>query len=309
MSFLQGLFGPPDVENLKSKRDIKGLEKALTYQQDENIRSSAAKALGELKSMQSVESLITTLKDNEWHVRKAAATALGQIGDARAVYPLISTHKHVDVRNAAIDALAKIGVPAVESLLTAINNEHKEIDLRRMAISALGKIRDTRAVEPLIAALRNGDINIVWDAAEALGKIGDTRAVEPLIVVLENIKNGFVRKTVIKALGLIGDVRAVKPLIAVLSVDATAADALGLIGDARAVEPLIAALRGNREVRIKAANVLVNMYQSSRLDDFNKNLILQQRENITDPFIHTDYASCGESHQDKYSGIGVDFPL
>jgi HEAT repeat protein len=39
-----------------------------------------------------------------------------------------------------------------------------------------GKIRDGRAVDPLIAALRDEDARVRENAAEALGKIRDVRA-------------------------------------------------------------------------------------------------------------------------------------
>ncbi len=40
-----GLFGPPNVEKLKEKRDMNGLIKALSYEKDAYIRLKAAKAL------------------------------------------------------------------------------------------------------------------------------------------------------------------------------------------------------------------------------------------------------------------------
>jgi HEAT repeat protein len=77
MSFLQGLFGPPDARLMSAKHDIRGLEKVLTYQKDEDIRSYAAESLGSLKSVQSVEPFIAALKvfGNDV-VRRAAAEAL-----------------------------------------------------------------------------------------------------------------------------------------------------------------------------------------------------------------------------------------
>jgi HEAT repeat protein len=50
--------------------------------------------------------------------------------------------------------------------------------------NALGKI--PRAVEPLIAALKDEDVNVRWPAARALGEIKDPRAVEPLIAALKD---------------------------------------------------------------------------------------------------------------------------
>ncbi|NMC77990.1 MAG: HEAT repeat domain-containing protein [Chloroflexi bacterium] len=59
-------------------------------------------------------------------------------------------------------------------------------ELRRAAIFGLGHMGDARAVEPLIAVLRDADSIVREFAARALGQIGDARAVEPLIVALED---------------------------------------------------------------------------------------------------------------------------
>ena len=40
------LFGPPNVEKLKAKGNVKGLIKALDYKKDASVRRAAAKALG-----------------------------------------------------------------------------------------------------------------------------------------------------------------------------------------------------------------------------------------------------------------------
>ena len=41
-----------------------------------------------------------------------------------------------------------------------------------------------RAVEPLVAALKDSETPLRWAAAEALGRIKDPRAVGPLVAVL-----------------------------------------------------------------------------------------------------------------------------
>ena len=79
---------------------------------------------------------------------------------------------------------------------------------------AFGLIGDTRAVEPLIQALK-GEWDEGLSAAEALGRIGDKRAVEPLI---DAIKYGdyTIRGYIAKSLGQIGDPRAVPALESIL---------------------------------------------------------------------------------------------
>jgi len=79
---------------------------------------------------------------------------------------------------------------------------------RTKAAETLGQTRDTRAVEPLIAALKDEDTLVCHMAADALGHIGDERAVEPLITMLHTENAGIAAE----ALGRIGDPRAIGPL-------------------------------------------------------------------------------------------------
>ena len=121
---------------------------------------------------------------------------------------------------------------------------HRDYHLRASAAFALGETGDARAVEPLIASLKDSASFVCIYAAGALGKIGDARGVEPLIAIFKDVRLGMAAR----ALDEIGNVRAVAPLIEALSdtrICALVATALGKIGDARAVEPLLATLAGS----------------------------------------------------------------
>ena len=83
------------------------------------------------------------------------------------------------------------------------------------AAGLLGAIGDPRAIEPLIAALKDKHSLVSRVAAEALVKI-DTPAVDLLIATL-NYNDDFICIRAAEALGEIGDPRAVDPLIAVLN--------------------------------------------------------------------------------------------
>jgi hypothetical protein len=180
----------------------------------------------------------------------------------------------------------------------------------------------TPAVDPLIAALNDSDMNVRKAAGKALIEIG-TPAVEPLIAVLVH-SDWEVRRSAVEALGQIGDARAVEPLIAALKdrkedVCKTAGKALVEIGTP-AVEPLITALEDNdKDVRKAVAKALIEMYLSGKLDDEHKRSILTESDTITHPHIDR---MVGESrwicnfqdgHEDRRThddyGIGVEFPL
>jgi hypothetical protein len=96
-----GLFGSPGVEKLATKRDLRGLAKALT-DDDPDVRQSAAKALGEIDDPAAVPLIVDQVskqKDEAVIVdgrgRRAAAArglarersgamGLGTLGDGRA---------------------------------------------------------------------------------------------------------------------------------------------------------------------------------------------------------------------------------
>ncbi len=150
---------------------------------------SAARELGEMGDPRAVEPMIACLmelnrlvssarnsgSDREYaNARVNLAEALGQLHDARAVEPLIEFLKEPDsrmpagVRNGNAErALANIGRPAVEPLLVCFTRER---DIRGSLASVLGELGDTRAREPLRAALPNWGANrsIVW----ALKRLG-----------------------------------------------------------------------------------------------------------------------------------------
>jgi len=145
-----------------------------------------------------------------------------------------------------MEALGNIGdTRAVEPLIAAMKDD-KYKHANKYALLALGNIKDPRAFSALIAALKGPNFG---SAARALGNLKDTRAVEPLIAVLQKEKK--VPSSVIWALGNIADPRAVEPLITAIHARLAtssmsiydfmgyAAEALGKIRDPRAVEVLI----------------------------------------------------------------------
>jgi len=132
---------------------------------------------------------------------------------------------------------------AVEPLVAALKDPYRKV--RERASRALGKI-GVPAVLPLFDALKDTEPDVRERAAETLGEIRDPRAVAPLIHALKD-ESSSVRWVVAKSLGKIKDVRAVGPLIAALedngwSVQESITEAL-MKFDSLALEPLTSALR------------------------------------------------------------------
>ncbi len=101
----------------------------------------------------------------------------------------------------AMDALAGMGVDAVVPLIGKLDT--KSARERLTAVQALKKI-GSPAVPDLLAALQQNDDLIVQRVCSALGEIKDTAAIEGLMAVADHAK-WQVREQAIGALGRIGD--------------------------------------------------------------------------------------------------------
>jgi HAMP domain-containing protein len=103
---------------------------------------------------------------------------------------------------------ARVGAEAVDPLLQAL--QEGDIEARRGAVDALGQVGKA-GVEPLIVALKDDDSYIVWRAAVSLGRIGDPRATNALIRTLKD-PDGLVRGGAAWALGEIGSSKGLPPM-------------------------------------------------------------------------------------------------
>lgn len=212
-----------------------------------------------LEAKKNVKELIKALsyhKDDT--IRQAATEALVRIG-APAVEPLnqVLGDSDKDVRYAAVLALGRIGGKGAELRLNrALFDSEK--DVRQAAINFLVQIGPP-AVKPFINNLELRQYRS--EAAEALARIG-TPAVEPLIAKLKSTYND-VRTVTAQVLGQIGDARAASPLITLFKdgysdVRQAAIDSLVQIG-APAVAPLIDVLQVITEGVRPAAKALVRI--------------------------------------------------
>ena len=229
------LFGPPNIEKLKAKDNIKGLIKALQYQKDEFVRSKAAGALGQIGAHEAVEPLIAALKDKSRDVRKAAAGALAQIGDPAAVDPLIAALDDVNeaVRIQAAQALARIGDARAVDALSALLND-RDVKIREEAAKAMYDLGWRPKRDRVSAAYWIARGN--WGECVGIGSAASEAVSYALARFTEQ------RQQAIDALGRIGDTRAIQTLIAQAERDKPAAErarqALAKIGPA-AIAPLL----------------------------------------------------------------------
>lgn len=196
-----GYSGPEKILIFKKdSRECNELIKILKTGSDRQ-KKKAANKLGNLRCKNAVGPLIKATKGSDTFIIPAAAAALGKIADEKAVKPLVQMlgRKVPSFRGAARNALIKIGNPAVNELISALNN--RNIYVRQLSAEALGQIGDEIAVDGLINALNDEDSAVRWRAARALGQIGNTKAANPL---RKSLKDSYkkVREEATKSLAI-----------------------------------------------------------------------------------------------------------
>lgn len=168
---------------------VPALLDALRHSPDENIRAGAADVLDspEVAKIAGVrEALGAALDDPDEDVRHMAMGSLGQLGDLRALETLLAEQPDPTHGNEPANTLAGMGSDAVPPLVAALEDQARPAYQRANAACALGLIANKRAIEPLIAALRDDDEGVRAAAASALGDLKDARAVEPLLSALQD---------------------------------------------------------------------------------------------------------------------------
>lgn len=167
-------------------------------------RRRAADALGHLGDGRAVEPLAALLHEPISVLRRTAADALGKIGDPSAVPHLVEALQDSDwdTRRSVAKALVALGTPSIAPLITALHTQ--DVNGRRLAAQVLGQLQAEAALEPLLAALNDPDLEVQSQAAMALGLLGDVRAVSGLAHLLRANPDHDLQAAVVTALEQIG---------------------------------------------------------------------------------------------------------
>jgi HEAT repeat protein len=278
------LFGPPNIDKLKSRLDIKGLIKALDYEKDTGIRDQAIEALGELGGRTATEPLLFLLEKEHCGCEPLVISALGKIKDERAVPVLIDRVRGQGATSspAELSALEHIGPPAVEPLLEVMRENAQDVKQSLRLIEVLERSGGERAAAGLRNLISPRYPSLISHLADVLERLGDKDAVPHLVSALKAAPAETWCAPVVKVLQRMGwqpddhseeaavllshrnwdhlagmGEAAVDILIPLLHKGPAeeklkAAETLGRIKDDRAVEPL-AALLGSRRHEIAAA--------------------------------------------------------
>ncbi len=185
-----------------------------------HVRLTAVKALAEVADLDMAKLLAEALGDEENAVRHAAQDALEKLG-VDVLPTLIAAWQIAELRPGSGPAKSWIRSRPIGGIRTpcgmacqqsAGNCTTASLLLRLAAVGALATIGNQHVVEPLIAALHDEYWLVRQMAAQALGRIRDRRAVEPLKQAATT-GHHQVHRAVAEALGRIGDPRGILTLV------------------------------------------------------------------------------------------------
>jgi HEAT repeat protein len=190
-------------------------------------------------------------------VRSQAADLIGQLGDAGqpALPTLVTVAREADphLRPVVVGAVAKIGFPGADAVPFLVGLLKSPDRLPALRALARGGADATVAVADVVPLLKDGDVEVRWNAARTLGKIGPAAAaaVPDLVAALKD-DAAPVREHAAESLGQIGSgpPAVVEALAAALKdpdarVRRDAVRSLGQVG--AAAKPAIAAITALKE--------------------------------------------------------------
>lgn len=184
----------PEIVGSTPGSSTPGDERALVplleilLSRDPEQRRTAAFALGQISHPQIVAPLIKAVRDPDPEVRRWALLGLGRFRDPTAIPALLRSLREPGLpeREAAVTALALMGAPAIPALSEALRHFNPEAACA--AAETLGRIADSRAVSPLLRALKTPDLRLRLAAAQALGDLAAANPVPEVRAALAPLR-------------------------------------------------------------------------------------------------------------------------
>ncbi len=248
------------VRALDALAEPRGLAAVPEKLQDPSsaVRMVASRALARHPRKEALGELLEALGDPEADVVHWASRALAALGDY-AVPQLVSSLGHIDWRRreAAADALVRIGSGATEALVAAL--DHENPDRVYWAIRCLGRLRVREAATRIRVFLDGSRRDLASAAMRTLGALGDRDSLRRIVAFLGH-PDPWLRGEAVESLAEFGDF-AVKLLADLLDgnrrvVKLAAAEALGASGHG-ALVPILEKLReDSAELRYWAVRAL-----------------------------------------------------
>jgi len=189
----------------------------LLQDQDPQMRTTAAQALGKIAAPDTVPALLRSLEDTDPAVRAMSAWALGRFGEDILDLAGLELAKRLDdpspaVKLAAAQALGAVGsTQTIVELLTE-RLTHSDRETRRAVVQALTWLEAGSAHHALLKALSDPDAQVRQGAIAALGEMVDPRSLPAIHDRLLKDTDAGVRGEAAYRLGKFGD-RTIVPAL------------------------------------------------------------------------------------------------
>jgi HEAT repeat protein len=229
---------------------------------DEEVRRLAVERVVLLPADEALPVLANSLGDASWRVRKAAVECLAGAPEdwpvADHLLGALSDGENPGRRNAAVEALVRIGRRMVDALIAASGSP--DVDVRKLVVDALAGIGSERGAPRLAALLADEDPNVRGAAADALAAIGGASALRALTeTALRESEEPMVRFSALRGLARLEAPLTANDLASALGdplLRPVAFGALGRTADPEGLEVLLKGLesasRATREAAIEA---------------------------------------------------------
>ena len=229
---------------------------------DEEVRRLAVERAVVLPADEALSIVAGGLGDPSWRVRKAAVECLSSAPEdwpvAEHLLGALSDGENPGRRNAAVEALVRIGRRMVDPLLAASSSP--DVDVRKLVVDALAGIGSERGAPRLAELLSDEDPNVRGAAADALSAIGGALALRALTeTALREREEPMVRFAALRGLARLEAPVTASELASALAdplLRPVAFAALGRTADAEGLEVLLkgveSASRAAREAAIEA---------------------------------------------------------
>ncbi|MBS1104983.1 MAG: HEAT-like repeat-containing protein [Deltaproteobacteria bacterium] len=241
---------------------------------DEEVRRLAVELLVLLPADEALRLLAERLGDASWRVRKAAVECFASVPeDWPAADPLLGAladGENPGRRNAAVEALVRIGRRMVDALLAA--SDSPDVDVRKLVVDALAGIGSERSTPRLATLLDDEDANVRSAAADALAAIGGADALRALTATaLRDREEPLVRFAALRGLARLEAPLTANDLASALAdplLRPVAFGALGRAADPEGLEVLLKGLEsGSRATREAGIEALLRVVSRSDPED------------------------------------------
>jgi len=162
------IIEPLYLQLIGELKNPKSIDILISWLKNEYISKKEGNVKGIINTLANigtpaVSSLTDLLFEDNVKIREESARAFS------ALSQVLYSDPSEKVKYYASKALAKIGFPAVDTLIQAIQDQNPVV--RRFATNALGKIEDRRALKPLTQVLSDIDPKVQTEASKAIEQI------------------------------------------------------------------------------------------------------------------------------------------